>query len=394
MLFLPSDTEYIIETLQKNGYEAYAVGGCVRDMLNGDTPHDFDITTSAEPETVISLFEKTVPTGIKHGTVTVIINGVPNEVTTYRTDGEYRDHRRPDSVIFVKSLREDLARRDFTVNAMAYNKVDGLKDFFGGKQDIQNRILRAVGEPERRFYEDALRILRLFRFSSVLGFNIEENTLKAALEYAPTLKNVSAERIYSELLKTVCGKNPAALKPLTDIGGLRFSGLTSDPDYGILPLLNSVDTKLFAFLYSGGADVTAALDFLKVPNKTKKTARDMLTLLNMPLPVSKPEIKEMLYLTSPLSVENYFDYKAAYGENCENARNMLSEIIENAEPYKISDLKIRGKDLKKLGISGRGVGETLENLRRLVINDPTLNTKKRLTEAIAFEQINLSSVTD
>ncbi len=382
MLFLPSDTEYIIETLQKNGHEAYAVGGCVRDMLNGDTPHDFDITTSAEPEAVISLFKKTVPTGIKHGTVTVIINGVPNEVTTYRTDGEYRDHRRPDSVIFVKSLREDLARRDFTVNAMAYNKRDGLKDFFGGKQDIQNRILRAVGEPERRFYEDALRILRLFRFSSVLGFNIEENTLKAALEYAPTLKSVSAERIYSELLKTLCGKNPAALKPLTDISGLRFSGLTSDPDYGILPLLGSADTKLFAFLYSGGADVTAALDFLRVPNKTKKAARDMLTLLNMPFPKTKPEIKEMLYLTSPVSVENYFDYKAAYGENCENARNMLSEIIENAEPYKISDLKIRGEDLKKLGIRGRETGEMLEALRKYVIPDPTLNTKSRLLEEI------------
>ena len=382
MLFLPSNTEYIIETLQKNGYEAYAVGGCVRDMLNSDTPHDFDITTSAEPEVVISLFEKTVPTGIKHGTVTVIINGVPNEVTTYRTDGEYRDHRRPDSVIFVKSLREDLARRDFTVNAMAYNKRDGLKDFFGGKQDIQNRILRAVGEPERRFYEDALRILRLFRFSSVLGFNIEENTLKAALEYAPTLKSVSAERIYSELLKTLCGKKPAALKPLTDIGGLRFSGLTSSPDYGILPLLGSADTKLFAFLYSGGADVTAALDFLRVPNKTKKAARDMLTLLNMPFPKTKPEIKEMLYLTSPGSVENYFDYKAAYGENCENARSMLSEIIENAEPYKISDLKIRGEDLKKLGIRGRETGEMLEALRKYVIPDPTLNTKSRLLEEI------------
>ena len=382
MLFLPSNTEYIIETLQKNGYEAYAVGGCVRDMLNGDTPHDFDITTSAEPEAVISLFEKTVPTGIKHGTVTVIINGVPNEVTTYRTDGEYRDHRRPDSVIFVKSLREDLARRDFTVNAMAYNKNDGLKDFFGGKQDIQNRILRAVGEPERRFYEDALRILRLFRFSSVLGFNIEENTLKAALEYAPTLKSVSAERIYSELLKTLCGKKPAALKPLTDIGGLGFLGVNTSPDYGILPLLGSADTKLFAFLYSGGADVTAALDFLRVPNKTKKAARDMLTLFNMPFPKTKPEIKEMLYLTSPVSVENYFDYKAAYGENCENARNMLSEIIENAEPYKISDLKIRGEDLKKLGIRGRETGEMLEALRKYVIPDPTLNTKSRLLEEI------------
>ena len=382
MLFLPSDTEYIIETLQKNGYEAYAVGGCVRDMLNGDTPHDFDITTSAEPETVMSLFEKTVPTGIKHGTVTVIINGVPNEVTTYRTDGEYRDHRRPDSVIFVKSLREDLARRDFTVNAMAYNQKDGLKDFFGGREDIENRILRAVGEPGRRFYEDALRIMRLFRFSSVLGFDIEENTLKAALEYAPTLKSVSAERIYSELLKTLCGKNPAALKPLTDIGGLGFLGVNTSPDYGILPLLGSADTKLFAFLYSGGAEVSPALDFLKVPNKTKKAARDMLTLLNMPFPKTKPEIKEMLYLTSPVSVENYFDYKAAYGENCENARNMLSEIIENAEPYKISDLKIRGEDLKKLGIRGRETGEMLEALRKYVIPDPTLNTKSRLLEEI------------
>lgn len=385
MLFLPSDTEYIIETLQKNGYEAFAVGGCVRDMLNGDTPHDFDITTSAEPETVMSLFEKTVPTGIKHGTVTVIINGVPNEVTTYRTDGEYRDHRRPDSVIFVKSLREDLARRDFTVNAMAYNKRDGLKDFFGGRKDIENRILRAVGEPGRRFYEDALRIMRLFRFSSVLGFNIEENTLKAALEYAPTLKSVSAERIYSELLKTVCGKNPAALKPLTDIGGLGFLGVNTSPDYGILPLLGSADTKLFAFLYSGGADVTAALDFLKVPNKTKKNAQDMLTLLNMPFPKTKPEIKEMLYLTSPPSAENYFDYRSAYGKDCAAARDMLTEIIKNGEPYRISDLKIGGRDLKKCGISGRAIGETLEKLRRSVLKNPELNTRSELIKAVKNE---------
>ena len=385
MLFLPSDTEYIIETLQKNGYEAFAVGGCVRDMLNGDTPHDFDITTSAEPETVMSLFEKTVPTGIKHGTVTVIINGVPNEVTTYRTDGEYRDHRRPDSVIFVKSLREDLARRDFTVNAMAYNQKDGLKDFFGGREDIENRILRAVGEPGRRFYEDALRIMRLFRFSSVLGFDIEENTLKAALEYAPTLISVSAERIYSELLKTLCGKNPAALKPLTGIGGLVFLGVNTSPDYGILPLLGSADTKLFAFLYSGGAEVSPALDFLRVPNKTKKAAQDMLTLLNMPFPKTKPEIKEMLYLTSPSSAENYFDYRSAYGKDCAAARDMLTEIIKNGEPYRISDLKIGGKDLKKCGISGRAIGETLEKLRRSVLKNPELNTRSELIKAVKNE---------
>ena len=332
---IPQSAQTILDLLEAAGHEAYVVGGCVRDMLNGDTPHDFDITTSAEPETVMSLFEKTVPTGIKHGTVTVIINGVPNEVTTYRTDGEYRDHRRPDSVIFVKSLREDLARRDFTVNAMAYNQKDGLKDFFGGREDIENRILRAVGEPGRRFYEDALRIMRLFRFSSVLGFDIEENTLKAALEYAPTLKSVSAERIYSELLKTLCGKNPAALKPLTDIGGLGFLGVNTSPDYGILPLLGSADTKLFAFLYSGGAEVSPALDFLKVPNKTKKAARDMLT-----------------------------------------------EIIKNGEPYRISELKIGGRDLKKFGISGRAIGETLEKLRRSVLKNPELNTRSELIKAV------------
>ena len=378
MLFLPPDTEYIIETLQKNGHESYAVGGCVRDMLNGDTPHDFDITTSAEPETVMSLFEKTVPTGIKHGTVTVIINGIPNEVTTYRTDGEYRDHRRPDSVIFVKSLREDLARRDFTVNAMAYNKKDGLIDCFGGKDDVKNRILRAVGEPERRFYEDALRILRLFRFSSVLGFDIEENTLKAALEFVGTLKNVSAERIYAELLKALCGKNPKALKPLTDMGGLSFLGIKNSPDYDKIPLLKLPELKLFAFLYSGGTDVLATLEHLKAPNKTKNAARDMLRLLNLPLPKTKPDIKEMLYLTSPSSVENYFNYKDACKESTESARILLDEIAENKEPYKISDLEITGKDLIKLGITGEAVGETLERLRRLVISDPALNKKEKL----------------
>ena len=382
MLFLPPDTEYIIETLQKNGYEAYAVGGCVRDMLNGDTPHDFDITTSAEPETVISLFEKTVPTGIKHGTVTVIINGIPNEVTTYRADGEYRDHRRPDSVVFVKSLREDLARRDFTVNAMAYNKKDGLIDCFCGKEDIKNRLLRAVGEPERRFCEDALRILRLFRFSSVLEFDIEENTLKAALEYAPTLKRVSAERIFAELLKTVCGKNPAALKPLTDMGGLSFLGIKSRPDYDKIPLLKSPEIKLFTFLYSGGVDAAEALELLRAPNKTQKAAKDMLTLLNMPKPETKPEIKEMLYLTSPSAVESCFGYKQAYGEDCKAAAVLLYEIIKNKEPYKIRDLKITGTDLIKHGITGEDIGKTLEKLRRAVILDPALNTRKRLEERL------------
>ena len=150
MLFIPPEIQFIIDTLNKNGFEAYLVGGCVRDMLMGIPPHDYDITTSAPPEIILTLFEKTVPTGIKHGTVTVINSGIAAEVTTYRADGDYADHRRPMSVTFVKSLKEDLARRDFTVNAIAYNEKEGIKDFFGGIEDINKKILRAVGDPEKR----------------------------------------------------------------------------------------------------------------------------------------------------------------------------------------------------------------------------------------------------
>lgn len=381
MLILPPKIEYVIETLQKNGYEAYAVGGCVRDMLTGKTPHDFDVTTDALPEDIIRIFEKTVPTGIKHGTVTVINGGVPVETTTYRTEGKYTDRRHPESVSFVKNLREDLSRRDFTVNAMAYNSKDGLKDYFSGREDIEKKVLRAVGDPEKRFCEDALRILRLFRFSSVLCFTPDGDTLAAALKYADFLKSISAERIFSELTKALCGNNPAALKPLTDTGGLDFLGLAACPDYEKTACVNSPDCRLFTFLYSGKADVLKALEYLKVPTKTKKFASDMLTLLKLPFPSDKAEIKEMLFLTSPLLVGEYFDFKAAYGEDAQNARLLLKEITENNEPYKISDLKITGGDLINLGISGEAVGETLERLRRLAAYDPTVNTRKKLLRA-------------
>ncbi len=182
MFKIPQNALLVINRLTQNGYKAYIVGGCVRDILLDKTPHDFDITTNAKPNEIISLFEKTVPTGIKHGTVTVILRDEPIEVTTFRTDRDYTDNRRPDNVTFVDDLKEDLARRDFTVNALAYNKTEGLKDFFGGQDDLQNKILRAVGNPEKRFREDALRILRLFRFASTLGFSIEEQTLNDAIK--------------------------------------------------------------------------------------------------------------------------------------------------------------------------------------------------------------------
>ena len=380
MLFIPPEIQFIIDTLNKNGFEAYLVGGCVRDMLMDIPPHDYDITTSAPPEAILTLFEKTVPTGIKHGTVTVINGGIAAEVTTYRADGDYTDHRRPKSVTFVKSLKEDLARRDFTVNAIAYNKTKGVKDFFGGIKDINNKILRAVGEPKKRFREDALRILRLFRFASVLEFTPEKETLNAALKCAPLLESISAERISSELRKAINGKKPAALKPLTDIRGLEFIGIKA-PDYSKIIPLQGEGLALFGFLYSSTDNLISALEFLKPSNKEKKLYQNILTLLSLPLPQSKEEIKEMLFKTDPCSVEKYLYFKNSYfGTDTQNAFNMLSEITENGEPYRISDLKIGGKNLINMGVSGEKIGETLEYLRELVVRNPEQNRKSILLQ--------------
>ena len=380
MLFIPPEIQFIIDTLNKNGFEAYLVGGCVRDMLMDIPPHDYDITTSAPPEAILTLFEKTVPTGIKHGTVTVINGGIAAEVTTYRADGDYTDHRRPKSVTFVKSLKEDLARRDFTVNAIAYNKTKGVKDFFGGIKDINNKILRAVGEPKKRFREDALRILRLFRFASVLEFTPEKETLNAALKCAPLLESISAERISSELRKAINGKKPAALKPLTDIKGLEFIGINA-PDYSKIIPLQGEGLALFGFLYSSTDNLISALEFLKPSNKEKKLYQNILTLLSLPLSQSKAEIKEMLFKTDPCSVEKYLYFKNSYfGTDTQNAFNMLREITENGEPYRISDLKIGGKNLINMGVSGEKIGETLEYLRELVVRNPEQNRKSILLQ--------------
>ena len=204
---LPSHVEYILATLEAAGYHAHIVGGSVRDLLLGKNPDDFDITTSALPEETKAVFsdKRTVDTGIKHGTVSLILDGKPYEITTYRLDGEYKDSRHPEAVYFTKNIVEDLSRRDFTVNAMAYNPTTGLVDPFGGRDDLKLGIIRAVGDPYVRFNEDALRILRGIRFSSVLGFKIEDKTSKAIREKRQLLSKVSAERIYVELKKMLSG---------------------------------------------------------------------------------------------------------------------------------------------------------------------------------------------
>ena len=215
---LPDKVHHIINTLEEAGYEAYAVGGCVRDSILGRKPDDWDITTSAKPEEIKRLFPRTVDTGIKHGTVTVLLGGEGFEVTTYRVDGVYEDGRHPSEVTFTASLKEDLKRRDFTINAMAYNARTGLVDLYGGLADIENRVIRCVGIAGERFDEDALRMLRAVRFSAQLSFRIEEATGEAVKALAPNLQKISAERIQVELVKLVTSPNPDYLRTAYELG--------------------------------------------------------------------------------------------------------------------------------------------------------------------------------
>lgn len=218
MISLPYDVKEIISKLNNEGFEAYAVGGCVRDSILGRIPNDWDITTSANPMEVKRIFKRTVDTGLKHGTVTVLMGSEGYEVTTYRIDGEYEDGRHPKEVAFTSNLKEDLLRRDFTINAMAYNDTDGLVDIFGGMEDIERKVIRCVGNPVERFTEDALRLFRAIRFAAQLGYDIEPETYKAIGELAPTLSKISAERIQTELTKTITSNHPEMIETAYELG--------------------------------------------------------------------------------------------------------------------------------------------------------------------------------
>ena len=369
MLKIPEKIKFVLRTLTQNGYEAYIVGGCVRDSLLEIIPSDYDVTTSAKPQEIIGLFDKTVPTGIKHGTVTVIIENEPIEVTTFRTEGEYKDSRHPQNVKFVTDLSEDLSRRDFTVNAMAYNETAGLVDLFGGLGDLENKILRAVGDSDKRFSEDALRILRLFRFASQLEFTPEEKTLNSALELQKGLKNISKERIFSEIVKTVNGKNPKAILPLINSGGLEFLGITETPEF---TTLDDPDLRLFVFLNTSCENPIEVLKTLKAPNRQIDFANKLLKLQAIKIN-TKEDIKNALFLTDYNAVNLFLQL-----QEDEDKLKLLAEIIKNKEPYLISHLAIDGEDLRKLGFEGKEIGEILERLRQTVVCDPQKNRKEIL----------------
>ncbi len=370
MFKIPQNVNFIIEKLIEKGFKAYIVGGCVRDILLSLTPDDYDITTSATPDEIISIFEKTIPTGIKHGTVTVVIDGTTVEVTTFRTENSYADHRRPDSVSFVTDIADDLSRRDFTVNAMAYNRYEGLIDLYGGKADLQNRVLRTVGDSETRFHEDALRILRLFRFAATLDFEIEKNTLSAALDCIHLLQNVSRERIFTELKKAVVGTNFEVFSELIVCGGLEFLNITKLPNFEkIKKHRNNLLICLYLSLDS------KSLEMLKPSNREREFFISFDRLSKLPNPKNSADIKEMLNLCNNDILKAYFEYR-------EWDITPIDDILISGEPYKISHLKISGKDLVELGYKGEKIGEILEHLRNVVITKPYKNNKADLIKEI------------
>lgn len=383
MFILPSKIEYVLNTLIKNGHKAYIVGGCVRDLLCGKTPHDFDITTSATPDETQNLFEKTVATGIKHGTVTVIIDGEPIEVTTFRTESAYNDSRHPESVNFVREVEDDLSRRDFTVNAMCYNHNEGLIDLFGGKNDIEKRILRAVGNAETRFCEDALRILRLFRFAATLSFKIKKQTLDAAIKCAPLLKNISAERIFTELKKTACGNDVEVISPLLKTDCLADYYISDGNLQAIKNLDNNQNLRTFVLLFTVSTNFEKTLEKLKCSNAFTDYCLKLSALALKGIKCDKVSIKQALNYADFDIVYDCFSYlNNVSGIDVTAQKKILSEIKDSNEPYKISQLDITGDDVASLGYNGKVVGEKLNYLLGEVIKNPSLNTKVKLLNLI------------
>ena len=434
---IPKDVNYIINNFYKNSYEAYMVGGCVRDSLLGVEPKDYDITTSAKPEETISLFEKTIPTGLKHGTITVIINSTPYEVTTFRTEGTYLDNRRPSSVDFVTDIKEDLSRRDFTINALAYNENTGLIDYFNGVNDIKNKIIRCVGDADKRFKEDALRMLRAIRFSCQLTFDIEENTLKAIKDNYKLIENISFERIRDEICKILISPNPSRglellkdtnllelilpeINSLVDFSPkcnnhnrnvfthtlrvidntendllLRLSALFHD--VGKLNTLTPFNNGLFygfpGHSIEGAIMSKRILSKLRFDNNTIKIVSKLIEhhlVLNVDTMLTKYEVKKLLNDVGKNNISLLFKLQRADINSLDNPKIFLdkvnytekltNEILENNEPLTIKDLDISGEDLiSNLGLKpGKIIGDTLNYILDKVLEDPNLNSKEIL----------------
>lgn len=388
---IPEEVKTAFGIFLKNGYEAYLVGGCVRDYITNKVPHDFDMTTNALPKDTKRIFEgyKVIETGIKHGTVTVVINSFHIEITTYRIDGKYSDNRRPEEVIFTKNITEDLKRRDFTVNAIAYNPKIGFCDPFFGVRDIERKIISCVGEADKRFNEDGLRILRALRFSSVLGFEIEEKTKKSIHKNKNLLLNISKERIFEELKKTLLGKNiKNILTEYCDV--LKIVIPLANMSEKTISLFENVPKKaefmfacLFFFENDGENKAKKTLNDLKTSNDFKKIVCGMLKATqNEFFCDEKAIIKRILRKEGLENTKNALEILKASGKSVGNIEKLIEETEKNRECYSLERLAINGNDLLKEGYTGREIKIALEYALDLVI-DGEKNEKKRLIDLIS-----------
>ena len=434
---IPEYVKKILDTLHHRGYEAYIVGGCVRDKLIGRLPSDYDVTTNAKPEEIIKLFSRTVPTGIEHGTVTVLAGNKSCEVTTYRIDGKYEDSRHPKEVSFTASLEEDLRRRDFTVNAFAYSEETGLIDLFDGIDDLKNKTIRCVGDPKERFLEDALRIMRAFRFSAELGFKIEKNTLNAAGSLGFNLKKISAERIRTELMRLICSDNPGCILDMYKAGITSYflpefdlmmkteqnnpyhiydvgthtvnamCNIRSDATLRLTMLLHDVakpDTKttdkngtdhFYNHPAEGSKKAKEILVRLKFDNATIKDVTGL--ILYHDFHVNKcskaEEVRKVMYRLGkekfPLLIEVInADNKAKSpeairksGADGDKLSELYESIIKNGEATSKAELAIGGKDLIAAGIKeGKEIGNILEGAMEDVLSNPEHNNREYLLD--------------
>ena len=374
----------VMERLTRRGFEAYMVGGCVRDLIMGRRPCDWDVCTSALPEEVISLFRRTHPTGLKHGTVTVISHGCPVEVTTFRSDGEYKDHRRPESVIFIGDLKSDLERRDFTINALALPLSGEIRDCFGGKNDIANKLIRCVGEPEKRFEEDALRMLRAFRFSAVLGFKIEPDTLAAVRKKALLSQTLASERVRTELEKTLLSDSPQLISDIIGYGLLKrfIEKASADINLNALKKLPKNRAQrwagLCALLVRSGAiyDTEKFLTALRLDSATIQSCSRGCALIAHGAPEDAAAWKKLLSVSGTEAAKCAASAaEVLYGGG---HMKLLRSVLRGVECYSLRQLAISGDELLELGFHGTELGNALSLLLEHVIEHPSHNKKELL----------------
>lgn len=408
---MPSEVKFIISELESHEYEAFAVGGCIRDSLLGRTPNDWDITTSAKPEEVKEIFHRTVDTGIKHGTVTVLIGKKSFEITTYRVDGAYTDGRHPESVRYSKYLKEDLRRRDFTINAFAYNDEVGLRDEFYGFRDMEWKIIRAVGNAEDRFSEDALRMMRAIRFAAQLGFNIELNTYNAIIKLAPNIKKVSAERIQVELTKTLMSDHPEVTIEYAKTGLFveilpvlydTLSGISAQKTLELLKYVPRMVIMRYAALlrYRTPEEARDVLRKLKLDNFTINTVTKLVEYqndINDVIEENDISVREAIHKYGTDLLELMFVFAEADGRmkreytgfnsrgrnvHLKTIKRLYDEILERGDCVDLKGLAVNGSDLMELGIVGEQIGETLNWLLHIVMENPALNNKNTLISFI------------